>query len=125
MVRLRSADRIEDMVTIQQLAGRLWPGGGHHPGGLSWALAIDQLHDDICLASEAGAVVGGAGRSKGAVEVHADRSAPGATDELLGWALDGASAYLSAPVFDGDEPPGSRFLALASGPIPTSRPSMA
>ncbi len=102
---IRSADRLSDMVALQRLTSRLWPSGGHHPGGLGWALAIDELYPQIHLAIEGEELVGWAGRSTRALEVHVDPAASDAVRPLVEWALENAAVDepVSVHLFDGDD----------------------
>lgn len=92
------------MVALQRLAGRLWPGGGHHPGGLGWTLATDELYPTLHVALEEGRLAGWAGASSEEFEVHVESGSPDAVMALVDWALGVASAEsVSVAIFDGDE----------------------
>jgi len=82
-MEVRPADRLGDMVALQKLASRLWPAGIHHPGGLGWALAIDQAPANLLVAVENGELVGWAGQEEGTVEVHVAAERPSAATALL------------------------------------------
>lgn len=82
-MEVRPADRLGDMVALQQLASQLWPAGGHHPGGLGWALAIDQAPANLLVAVENEKLVGWAGQEEGTVEVHVTADRPSAATALL------------------------------------------
>ena len=105
MVELRSADRLSDMVELQKLASRLWPVGGHHPGGLGWALAIDELYPHFAVAVEGDDFVGWAGRSSDEAEIHTDTARTDVARELTDWTLSAgqASDEFSVRAFDGEE----------------------
>jgi hypothetical protein len=110
------------MVALQRLASRLWPSGGHHPGGLGWALAIDELYPQLQLAFDGEELVGWAGRSTRAFEVHVDPAAPDAVRPLVEWALENAAADepVSFDIFHGDD---ARPRGHCSGRF-FSRPNM-
>jgi GNAT superfamily N-acetyltransferase len=89
---------------MQRLASRQWP-AGLHPGGLGWAVAIEQLGDQIVLVEHTdGAVVGWASLSPGELQVAADPSAPDTARALVEWAVAKAgNSELTLPVADGDD----------------------
>ncbi|MDA8283203.1 MAG: GNAT family N-acetyltransferase [Actinomycetota bacterium] len=102
-MQIRAADRLEDLVALQQLASRPWPSGGHHPGGLGWALAIDEAPAGLLVAVADGELVGWSGWEDDTVEVHVRGDQPTLAAELLGAEL----GEMSAPpagvlVFEGD-----------------------
>ncbi|HTW06562.1 MAG TPA: GNAT family N-acetyltransferase [Acidimicrobiales bacterium] len=105
MVELRAADRVADMVALQRLASRLWPVGGHHPGGLGWALAIDEFYPKLVVAVESDGLVGWAGRSAHEADIHTDPERSDVAQELLKWVLGSGddSAGLSIQVFAGED----------------------
>ncbi len=116
-VEIRRADRLADMVLLQRLASRLWPAGGHHPGGLGWALAIDEGPGHLQLAVEGAEPVGWAGRSGAVAEVHVAAEHPEAAAPLLEAVQSGPGEQpRSLLVFDGDE--ALQRLAEASGLVP-------
>jgi len=111
---MRPADRLADLVLLQRLASRLWPAGGHHPGGLGWALAIDEGPGDLRIAVEGGEPVGWAGREGAVVEVHVAAEHAEVAAPLLESVQAGIGEQPSSLlVFDGDEV--LQRLAEASG----------
>jgi ribosomal protein S18 acetylase RimI-like enzyme len=122
---IRSGDRLSDMVALQRLASRLWPSGGHHPGGLGWALAIDELYPQLQLVFDGEELVGWAGRSTRAFEVHVDPAAPDAVRPLVQWALETAAADepVSVQLFDGDDAVGE-VIATAGFATDPAKPSL-
>jgi GNAT superfamily N-acetyltransferase len=116
-VEIRPADRLADMVLLQKLASRLWPAGGHHPGGLGWALAIDEGPDDLHVALEGDEPLGWAGRTGTVAEVHVAAGHPEAAAALWTAIQPGpAGQPVSLLVFDGDDV--VRHLAESSGLTP-------
>ena len=105
MAELQPADCVTDMVALQRLASRLWPVGGHHPGGLGWALAIDESYPKLVVAVGSDGLVGWAGRSENEAEIHTDPERSDVARELLDWALGSGDTSDSLPirVFTGED----------------------
>lgn len=101
-----------DALAVQQVASRAWP-RGWHPGGLGWGLARDQLADEVAVfrASDGNAAGWAARGIHGPGESLVQGETPGAVDDALDWALNGAEleqADHSGPprrtaVYDGDD----------------------
>lgn len=120
-MQIRPADRLADMVGLQQLAGRLWPAGGHHPGGLGWALAIDQAPAGLLAAVEDGQLVGWAGTEDATVEVHVTPERPSAAADLLDAELAQANIAddeVGVLVVEGDRVAEQLALRRGFGPDP-------
>lgn len=113
-LELRRGDRLGDMVGLQQLASRTWPGGGHHPGGMGWALAIDELYPELRVATSRDRLVGWAGAAPSQIEVHVEPAAAEAAAPLLDWAVHTAGkGRVSIALFEGDG--AVRALAAEAG----------
>jgi N-acetylglutamate synthase-like GNAT family acetyltransferase len=98
MVTLRAWADPQDTTAMQRLASKLWP-AGLHPGGLGWAVAIEQLGEQIVLAERDDNVVGWASLFPCEAQVAADPSAAGAAPALVDWVAASASgSELTLPV---------------------------
>jgi GNAT superfamily N-acetyltransferase len=106
-MRLRAWLGPKDTEAIQRLASRCWP-RGHHPGGIGWSGATEQLPAKVTLAVDGdGDLAGWAGVHGGTITLHADPVGPAGQDAaegLITWAVAVAEpGELTVEVFDGDE----------------------
>jgi GNAT superfamily N-acetyltransferase len=106
-MRLRAWQGPEDTAAIQRLASRCWP-LGHHPGGIGWSGATEQLPAKVTLAVDSdGGLAGWAGVHGGTITLQADPVSPAGADAaegLITWAVAVAEpGELTVEVFDGDE----------------------
>ena len=74
-----------DIAALQRLAIRMWPVGFHHPGGLAWAAATDQLGDEVLLFGDGDDVVGFAGSDGDRLLGQADPARPEAARAIAEW----------------------------------------
>lgn len=122
-MRLRAWQRPEDTEAIQRLASRCWP-RGHHPGGIGWSEATEQLPAKVTLAVDGdGGLAGWAGVHGGSITLQADPASPAAAEGLITWAVAVAEpGELTVEVFDGDETVRTAVTEAGFAPAPAAPP---
>ena len=125
-MRLRAWRGPEDTKAIQRLASRCWP-RGHHPGGIGWSGATEQLPAKVTLAVDSdGGLAGWAGVHGGTITLQADPASPagpGAAEGLITWAVAVAEpGELTVEVFDGDDTVRTALTEAGFVPAPAAPP---
>jgi GNAT superfamily N-acetyltransferase len=125
-MRMRACQGQKDTEAIQRLASRCWP-RGHHPGGIGWSGATEQLPAKVTLAVDGdGGCAGWAGVHGGSITLQADSVGPAGQDAaegLLTWAVAVVEpGELTVEVFDGDETVRTAVTEAGFVPSPAAAP---
>src|SRR5579863_6848102 len=125
-MRLRAWRGPEDTTAIQRLASRCWP-RGHHPGGIGWSGATDQLPAKVTLAIDGdGGLAGWAGVHGSTITLQveaANRVSLTAAEGLITWAIAVAEpGRVTVEVFDGDDIVRTAVAEAGFVPVPDASP---